>query len=82
MNDPDGMVQTIRELEKHIAYLELRLKLKDKRILWWQGMASDLYDELICFYDPTGATGIPDMSCESITSAINKFEEAQRYGLE
>jgi hypothetical protein len=52
MNDPDGMVQTIREQEKHIADLELRLKLRDKRILWWQGMASDLYDELIGFYRP------------------------------
>jgi hypothetical protein len=36
MNDPDGMVQTIREQEKHIADLELRLKLRDKRISWWQ----------------------------------------------
>jgi hypothetical protein len=79
MNDPDGIVQTIREQEKHIADLELRLKLRDKRILWWQGMASDLYDELICFYDPTGATGIPDMSCEEITSVINRFEEAVKY---
>jgi hypothetical protein len=52
MNDPDGMVQTIREQEKHIADLELRLKLRDKRIIWWQGMASDLYDELIGFYKP------------------------------
>jgi hypothetical protein len=52
MNDPDGMVQTIREQEKHIADLELRLKLRDKRIIWWQGMASDLYDELIGFYRP------------------------------
>ena len=74
MNDPDGMVQTIREQEKHIADLELRLKLRDKRILWWQGMASDLYDELIGFYkpesDPFG----------SLTSTINRFEEAERYG--
>jgi hypothetical protein len=52
MNDPDGMVQTIREQEKHIADLELRLKLRDKRIMFWQGMASDLYDELIGFYKP------------------------------
>lgn len=76
MSNPDGMAQTIRELEKHIADLELRLKLRDKRILWWQGMASDLYDELIGFYkpesDPFG----------SMTSTINRFEEAERYGSE
>ena len=74
MNDPDGMVQTIREQEKHIADLELRLTMKDKRISWWAGMASDLYDELIGFYkpesDPFG----------SLTSTINRFEEAERYG--
>jgi hypothetical protein len=65
MNDPDGMVQTIREQEKHIADLELRLKLRDKRILWWQGMASDLYDELIGFYRPeTDPFG-------SITATVN-----------
>lgn len=76
MNDPDGMVQTIREQEKHIADLELRLKLREKRIIFWQGIASDLYDELICFYnhanDPFGST----------TLAINRFEEAERYGSE
>jgi hypothetical protein len=37
-------------------------------------MASDLYDELIGFYkpesDPFG----------SLTSTINRFEEAERYG--
>ena len=74
MNDPDGMVQTIREQEKHIADLELRLKIRDKRIRFWQGMASDLYDVLIGFYkpdsDPFG----------SLTSTINRFEEAERYG--
>ena len=74
MNDPDGMVQTIREQEKHIADLELRLNIRDKRIMFWQGMASDLYDELIGFYkpesDPFG----------SLTSTINRFEEAERYG--
>jgi hypothetical protein len=74
MNDPDGMVQTIREQEKHIADLELRLSIRDKRIMFWQGMASDLYDELIGFYkpesDPFG----------SLTSTINRFEEAERYG--
>ena len=74
MNDPDGMVQTIREQEKHIADLELRLKIRDKRIMFWQGMASDLYDELLGFYkpesDPFG----------SLTSTINRFEEAERYG--
>jgi len=70
MNDPDGMVQTIRELEKHIADLEFRLNLRNKRVLWWQGMASDLYDELIGFYkperDPYG----------SMKSTINRFKEA------
>jgi hypothetical protein len=39
-------------------------------------MASDLYDELIGFYkpdsDPFG----------SLTSTINRFEEAERYGSE
>jgi hypothetical protein len=74
MNDPDGMVQTIREQEKHIADLELRLKLRDKRILWWQGMASDLYDELIGFYKPANDP------FGSLTSTINRFEEAERYG--
>jgi hypothetical protein len=73
MNDPDGMVQTIREQEKHIADLELRLKLRDKRILWWQGMASDLYDELIGFYRPYKDTDT------DLTRVINTFEEAVKY---
>jgi hypothetical protein len=76
MNDPDGMVQTIREQEKHIADLELRLTIRNKRILWWQGMASDLYDELISFYKPANDP------FGSLTSAINRFEEAERYGSE
>lgn len=74
MNDPDGMVQTIREQEKHIADLELRLSIRNKRILWWQGMASDLYDELISFYKPASDP------FGSMTSTINRFEEAERYG--
>jgi len=74
MNDPDGMVQTIREQEKHIADLELRLTIRNKRILWWQGMASDLYDELISFYKPASDP------FGSMTSTINRFEEAERYG--
>lgn len=73
MTNPDGMSQTIRELEKHIETLEMRLKLRDKRIMWWQGMASDLYDELIGFYkpesDPFG----------SLTRTITRFEESTQY---
>jgi hypothetical protein len=76
MNDPDGMVQTIREQEKHIADLELRLIIRNKRILWWQGMASDLYDELVSFYKPASDP------FGSMTSTINRFEEAERYGSE
>jgi hypothetical protein len=76
MNDPDGMVQTIREQEKHIADLELRLKLRDNRIMFLQGMASDLYDELIGFYKPA------NYPFGSLTSTINRFEEAERYGSE
>jgi hypothetical protein len=76
MNDPDGMVQTIREQEKHIADLELRLTIRNKRILWWQGMASDLYDELISFYKPANDP------FGSLSSTINRFEEAERYGSE
>ena len=76
MNDPDGMVQTIREQEKHIADLELRLTIRNKRILWWQGMASDLYDELVSFYKPASDP------FGSMTSTINRFEEAERYGSE
>ena len=70
MNDPDGMVQTIREQEKHIADLEYRLALRNKRVLWWQGMASDLYDELIGFYNPENDP------FGSMTSTINRFREA------
>jgi hypothetical protein len=71
MYDPDGLVQTMREQEKHIADLELRLKLREKRILWWQGMASDLYDELISFYkhDPFS----------SMTATVARFEMANQY---
>ena len=76
MNDTDGMVQKIREQEKHIADLELRLTIRNKRILWWQGMASDLYDELIGFYKPANDP------FGSLTSTINRFEEAERYGSE
>ena len=76
MNDPDGIVQTIREQEKHIADLELRLSIRNKRIMWWQGMASDLYDELVSFYKPASDP------FGSMTSTINRFEEAERYGSE
>jgi hypothetical protein len=73
MNDPDTEDIILVALVTIIADLELRLKLRDKRILWWQGMASDLYDELIGFYkpdsDPFG----------SLTSTINRFEEAVKY---
>lgn len=73
MNDPDGMVQTIREQEKHIADLELRLKLRDKRIEVWQGIATDLYYKLVGFYtpydDPNGL----------LTSTIVAFQEAVKY---
>ena len=73
MNDPDGMVQTIREQEKHIADLELRLKLRDKRIEVWRGIATDLYYKLVGFHtpdsDPFG----------SLTSTIVAFQEAIKY---
>ena len=73
MNDPDKRNWLIKELCEYVDDLELRLKLRDKRILWWQGMASDLYDELIGFYrpesDPFG----------SITATVARFEEATQY---
>jgi hypothetical protein len=78
MNDPDGMVQTIREQEKHIADLELRLKIRDKRIRFWESMSMDLYDHLIDFYAPSTD---PDHGPNtSLTAVIEKYEEAQRYG--
>ena len=76
MNDPDGQAKLIKQLCEYIDDLELRLKIRNTRIRFWQGMASDLYDELIGFYkpesDPFG----------SLTSTINRFEEAERYGSE
>lgn len=73
MNDPDGMVQTIREQEKHIADLELRLKLRDKRIEVWQGIATDLYYKLVGFYTPdSDPHGL-------LTSTIVAFQEAVKY---
>jgi len=80
MNDPDGMIQTIREQEKHIADLELRLKIRDARIRFLQGTASDLYDHLIDFYEPkTDPDHGPNTS---LTAAINRYEENRLYGSE
>ena len=77
MNDPDGMVQTIREQEKHIADLEWRLELKEKRAQFWRVMSMDLYDHLIDFYAPSTD---PDHGPNtSLTAAIHKYEEANRY---
>jgi len=78
MNDPDGMVQTIREQDKHIADLELRLKVKEKRIEFWRVMSFDLYDHLIDHYDSKD----PELADSSLSLVINKYEEATRYGLE
>jgi hypothetical protein len=78
MNDPDGMVQTIREQEKHIADLELRLKQKEKRAEFWRIMSFDLYDHLIDHYDARD----PELANSSLSIVINKYEEASRYGLE
>jgi hypothetical protein len=78
MNDPDGMVQTIREQDKHIADLELRLKVKEKRIEFWRVMSFDLYDHLIDHYDSRD----PELADSSLSLVINKYEEATRYGLE
>jgi hypothetical protein len=78
MNDPDGMVQTIREQDKHIADLELRLKVKEKRIEFWRVMSFDLYDHLIDHYDSRD----PELADSSLGLVINKYEEATRYGLE
>jgi hypothetical protein len=78
MNDPDGMVQTIREQEKHIADLELRLKLREKRAEFWRVMSMDLYDHLIDHYDSRD----PELADSSLSIVINKYEEATRYGLE
>jgi len=78
MNDPDGMVQTIREQDKHIADLELRLKIKEKRIEFWRVMSFDLYDHLIDHYDSKD----PELADSSLSLVINKYEEATRYGLE
>jgi hypothetical protein len=76
MNDPDGQAKLIKQLCEYVDDLELRLKLRDKRIMFWQGMASDLYDELIGFYKPANDP------FGSLTSTINRFEEAERYGSE
>jgi hypothetical protein len=78
MNDPDGMVQTIREQDKHIADLELRLKIKEKRIEFWRVMSFDLYDHLIDHYNSKD----PELADSSLSLVINKYEEATRYGLE
>ena len=78
MNDPDGMVQTIREQDKHIADLELRLRIKEKRIEFWRVMSFDLYDHLIDHYDSKD----PELADSSLSLVINKYEEATRYGLE
>jgi len=78
MNDLDGMVQTIREQEKHIADLELRLAIKGKRIEFWRVMSFDLYDHLIDHYDSRD----PELADSSLSLVINKYEEATRYGLE
>ena len=78
MNDPDGMVQTIREQDKHIADLELRLRIKEKRIEFWRVMSFDLYDHLIDHYDSRD----PELADSSLSLVINKYEEATRYGLE
>ena len=78
MNDPDGMVQTIREQEKHIADLELRLRIKEKRVEFWRVMCFDLYDHLIDHYDSKD----PELADSSLSLVINKYEEATRYGLE
>ena len=78
MNDPDGMVQTIREQEKHIADLELRLRIKEKRVEFWRVMSFDLYDHLIDHYDSKD----PELANSSLSLVINKYEEATRYGLE
>lgn len=78
MNDPDGMVQTIREQEKHIADLEIRLQLREKRADFWRIMSLDLYDHLIDHYDSRD----PELANSSLSIVINKYEEASRYGLE
>jgi len=78
MNDPDVMVQTIREQEKHIAELEIRLKLREKRAEFWRFMSLDLYDHLIDHYDSRD----PELANSSLSIVINKYEEAIRYGLE
>jgi hypothetical protein len=78
MNDPDGMVQTIREQEKHIADLEIRLQLREKRADFWRIMSLDLYDHLIDHYDCKD----PELANSSLSIVINKYEEASRYGLE
>jgi hypothetical protein len=78
MNDPDGMVQTIREQEKHIADLEIRLQLREKRADFWRIMSLDLYDHLIDHYDAKD----PELANSSLSIVINKYEEASRYGLE
>ena len=77
MNDPDGMVQTIREQEKHIADLEWRLELREKRAQFWRVMSIDLYDHLIDFYAPSTD---PDHGPNtSLTAAIHKYEDSMKY---
>lgn len=75
MNDPDGMVQTIREQEKHIADLEWRLELKEKRAQFWRFMSFDLYDHLIDHYDSKD----PELADSSLAIVINKYEDAAKY---
>ena len=76
MNDPDGQARLIKQLCEYVDDLELRLKIRDTRIRFWQGIASDLYDELIGFYKPANDP------FGSMTSTINRFEETERYGPE
>ena len=68
MSDPDGMTQTIREMEKHTAELETRLSLRSERVRIWKGLAVPLFDEL---------TELTDNA--EPTDAQRRFLEAMQY---
>lgn len=76
--NPDGNLQELQELWKEIDLLKIRLGFRDRRIDFWQGLASDLYDHLIGFYTPQMELELPDES--SLKAVIHRFEDEVRYG--
>ena len=78
--NPDGNLQELQELWKEIDLLKIKLGFRDRRIDFWQNLASDLYDHLIGFYTPQMELELPDES--SLKAVIHRFEDEVRYGPE